>query len=359
MRRRAATLGRVTEKAGPKRASWVAVAALAALAACRSGAADGKDAPIVDAALAGPAPTHEPADAAAAPVANVRREWDHGTVEERLAAIAVTSSRFARRDLYSWTTRSQVAEVRQSRRLLVARANDGPKSPFVWLVDTLAKKHDDDGAIAALLARDPRFERRRYAWTAGFATVLGLLEKRYGDELVHVRLRPDTIVLRLDPARSPAFVAHDLDDHEVPLADVIADPSRIGAVYHVRRGTDVPSPFREYVIVSEGAVLGYGIGTAHVRAEIDAEKRLVRELGTRTEATSRKTPRSSRDRARSFDHELGAGASLAERWDRALAFPIVRYELSAARLDDVVSALEGYHATSPPIESPSPGALDD
>ena len=194
-------------------------------------------------------PVDQPKEAG--PRSSIGPAWDTGTIHDRLLALAVTDTTYARRDLFSWTTRHQIAELRQRKRLLVATSNEGAKSPFVWLVESLARRTDETGALANLLANDARFSRRRYAWSCAYPTVLGLAEKRYGDELLHVRLARDAVIVRLDPSQSPPFAARDFEGHEVSVATLLAAPSRIGAIFHVRSGVDVPAPFLSLIHISE------------------------------------------------------------------------------------------------------------
>jgi len=277
--------------------------------------------------------------------------WDTGTIDDRLSALAVTNSTYARRDLFSWTTRRQIVDLRERKRLLVATSNEGAKSPFVWLVESLARRNDETGALANLLANDVRFSRRRYAWSCAYATVLGLAEKRYGDELLHVRLAQDAVVVRLDPSQSPPFAARDFEGHEVSVATLLAAPSRIGAIFHVRSGVDVPAPFREMVLVNEDQIERYGAGTPPVHSEVRAEARLLRDLLASPDVPSTRLARPSRMRAKVFMNDLSPGSTLGERWDRTLAFPIPRYELDAHDLQETLSALEAFHADLDPIES--------
>jgi hypothetical protein len=337
----------------------VSLFAVAIASACRtespSGAGSRIDRPDGSSQIRS-APTHseppvdQPKDAG--PQRSIGPAWDTGTIHDRLMALAVTDSTFARRDLFSWTTAHQVAELRERRRLLVATSNDGAKSPFVWLVESLARRTDETGALAKLLATDERFSRRRYAWSCAYPTVLGLAEKRYGDELLHVRLGRDAVVVRLDPTQNPPFVARDFDGHEVPVAALLAAPARIGAIFHVRSGVDVPAPFREVVLVNEDQIERYGAGTPPVHAEVRAEARLLRDLLASPDVPSSLHPaRPARMRARVFVGVPSPGAALGERWDRTLAFPIPRYELDAHRLHETLAALEAFHSDLPALES--------
>ena len=340
------------------------VVLVAGFFACRSGTDSASLADASGSGAASTASTPTPSRAVEAPAVakarTVRVAWDEGTVTARLQALAMTEASYAKRDVYSWTTRAQIDALRTSGKLLVAKSTDGAKSPFVWLLESLARQPGDTGALATILTTDTRFERRRYAWTAAYATVLGLLDKRYGDELVHVKLRPDAVYLSLDPSRVPALSATDLEGKPVTLAGLVADPSRIAAIYHVRKGLDVPSPFREIVLVNEEAIVAYGVGTPRVVAELEAEKRLLRDLAALPDVEARThAPRRARERAKHFDSAAPANAKMVEHWDRSLAFPIPRYELDGAHLRDVLAALEGAHVATPPIEVPTLGATDD
>jgi hypothetical protein len=260
----------------------------------------------------------------------------------------VNDDGWARRDLLTWTTAPQVEAMRASRVVLVATANaGGPPSPFVWLVARLSRQAGPAGAIGALLSKDPRFLRRRYAWTVAFATVLGLSGKRYGNELVAVRLRAGALVVSLAPERDPPIAVRDLEQREVPLDQAVAQADRIGAVYHVRTGKDVPVPFREYVLVNEQAIERWAVGTPDLRAEVEAEAALLRDLRAAVE----RAPPGPRVGG-PFDAwwHVDAAAPLRTLWEGTLAFRNDRYVLSTDRLATAISALEEYGRATPELE---------
>jgi hypothetical protein len=251
-------------------------------------------------------------------------------VRTRLGAWRVADDNWAQRTVYSWTTQEQVDALRASHVLLVATATTrGPPSPFVFLIDPLSRLQNPTGALAKLLASDARFTKRRYAWRAAYATVLGLATHRYGNQLVGIALRPDAWIVSLDPSRAPALHVRDLEQHEVAIADALAHPERIAAVYHVRSGTDVPVPFREYVLVNETAIERWAIGTPDVRAEVSAETTLLRDLRG----------------------ELARDAgTLAPQWKATMAFENARYRtLDAPHLDAILAGLGDYDAAQPEL----------
>jgi hypothetical protein len=273
--------------------------------------------------------------------------WASGSVSDRLYALRVNDDNWARRDLVTWTTPQQVDALRSSRVLLVATAyTRGPPSPFVWLLSKLAGRKGALGALAGALSTDARFSRRRYAWSAGYATVLGLAAKRYGDELVQVRLREDALVVAIAPEREPPISVRDLEQHEVHLERAIEQAARIGAVYHVRTGKDVPARFREYVLVNEAAIERWSVGTPSLHAEVEAEVALLRDLLAQIGSTPAARPSGPLE---AWQH-VGTGDPLRALWEGTLAFQNDRYLLDAPRLSAAIEALEEYDRGAPLLE---------
>ena len=281
-------------------------------------------------------------DAAALPAPR----WAKGAVADRLYALRVTDDNWARRELVTWTTPQQIDALRSSRVLLVATAyTRGPPSPFVWIIAKLARRTGALGALAGVLSSDARFSRRRYAWSAGYATVLGLASKRYGNELVAIRLREDTLVAAIAPERDPPISVRDLEQHEIPLDRALAEVARIGATYHVRTGKDVPKRFREYVLVNETAIERWAVGTPDIHAEVEAEAALLRdlkaELGSAPPAIEHIEHIEHRGPLEAWRH-VDAQSPLRALWEGTLAFQNDRYLLDAQRVDAALEAVEAY-----------------
>ncbi|MFY0541323.1 hypothetical protein [Nannocystis pusilla] len=187
---------------------------------------------------------------------------------------AVHHDDFARRVLYTWTTPPQIDALRRSRRLLVADSDVGERSPYLRALDGLVDAHP----LAAILRDHPGHRRRRYAWTSPFATALGLGERRYGDALVRIDLAEDALVVGFRPHAAEPFVLEDMSGEPVDLAVALADPGRIGAVYHVRDGPADPIAFREYIVCNESQVAAWSVATPDIRARLDAELALLESL---------------------------------------------------------------------------------
>lgn len=347
----------------PRLSRWIALAGLGAsvaiscgpprdaqppVAAAEATAPDAAAAPVDAGEVEAQAPPPEPSVSAAAAATAPPPAWASGSVSDRLFALRVTDENWARRDLVTWTTPAQVDTLRASKALLVATAyTRGPPSPFVWIVSKLSRHPGPDGAIAGMLSSDSRFAKRRYAWSAGYATVLGLGSKRYGTELVAVRLREDALVVGITPERDPQISVRDLQQREIPLDQAVAQAARIGAVYHVRTGKDVPSRFREYVLVNEAEIERWAVGTPDLHAEVAAEAALLgdlaRDLGSTPPDPAARGPFEAWRR-------VDPTSPIRALWEGSIAFQIDRYRLDAARVGVAVDALEDYDRAAPALE---------
>jgi len=263
------------------------------------------------------------------------------TVLDRLMARAVYHDDFARPVLYTWTTAVQIAALRADRRLLVAeaRAGAGPSAYVLGLsrvVHTEAAGHE----LAALLLGHDGLRRRRYAWTSPFATTMGLGPYRYGDALVRVELDARAVIVRFRPGDPEPFAAVDVAGNPVPLAELIADPGRIAAVYHVRDGPREQVGFREYVLCNEARIAAWSIATPEIRAVVDDDLELLAALrggsmawlpaaAVRTAATTAWS--TARERP-----------TLLDGWHASLAFDNPRYKPTVGNFAAILAAMRGY-----------------
>jgi hypothetical protein len=252
------------------------------------------------------------------------------SLEERLDARRITDADFVRRRLYSWTTPQQVEQLRESGVLLRV----GPRSsPYSRLLDELAANHQAAAALRELRAR-------RYAWPSPFATVLGRGPRRYGTTLVAIDLSDDAQIVRLDPSADPPLSTFDMRGAEVEL-----DPSRVGAVFHVRTESGTPARFREYIVVNETMVDSWEVSTAAIVAQLDSDIALLEALRVPFAALADEeqrwpaAPRWRRDVSRS---------TLVTRWHQTLAFDNVRYRPTSGNLDAIIEALRAHVLAGPP-----------
>src|SRR5580704_4112095 len=81
---------------------------------------------------------------------------DQDTLDARLRARAIADDDFFRTVLYTWTTTTQIANLRASGRLLVATASSGTMvSPFNRSLPGLATSSRPGAVLARLLATHP------------------------------------------------------------------------------------------------------------------------------------------------------------------------------------------------------------
>ncbi|PCC67819.1 hypothetical protein SAMN02745121_02455 [Nannocystis exedens] len=256
---------------------------------------------------------------------------------------AVHHDDFARRVLYTWTTPAQIDALRRSRRLLVADGGVGERSPYLRALDRLVEAHP----LAAILRDHPGHRRRRYAWTSPLATTLGLGERRYGDALVRIDLAGDALVIGFRPHAAEPFVAQDMSGRTVDLAVALADPGRIGAVYHVRDGPDDPIAFREYVVCNESQVAAWSVATPEIRAHLDAELALLESL--RRGDLAHLPPAAVRSPAVGVWATAPREPTPLDRWHARLAFDNERYRPTPVNLAAVAAALRGYDPAGEPL----------
>lgn len=323
------------------RLAWIAVV----VAACSTSRAPWVPPPSAprDAASgeAGPAPS-SPAPTGDGAIA----------IDATLDALAVDDADFYRPVLYTWTTPAAIADLRASRQLLVATATSGRfVSPFNRALARTAARPGPGRDLARLLTTEPALLRRRYAWPAPFATVMGLGPRAYGNALVKIELAPEAWIGRFAPAEPDPFRFVDGAGRVVPAAEVLAAPARVAAIFHVRAEATQPLPFREYVVVNEAMVASWSIATPAIRDELARERALVAALA----GPARELPL-----AEVMAPTAPAWAARARRptllarWRSAMAFDNVRYRLGPPQLAAIVAALDAYDGSGEPLEVTAP-----
>jgi hypothetical protein len=302
------------------------------------------------------APSSDRPAAAAVPVA---RRDPAISLEADIDRHAVGADDFVRLELYTWTTPAQIEALRAGGPLLVADAQAGGRpTPYRHLLAAMAHERRPGHALAAVLQRTPALARCRYAWPSPFATVLGLGSQRYGEALVRIRLRRDTVIARVDPTADPPWTLRDGEGRPVGEDEALAEPTRIGAVYHLRVDDEVGIEFREYVLCNAAMIEAWEVGTPAIAERVATERRLVLDLSQGPFAA---LP-DAQARWHAWPQWLDAGPppSWPSRWHRALAFDNVRYRPTPANLDALAQALADYDPTPPALVWPQPpGAAPD
>jgi hypothetical protein len=249
----------------------------------------------------------------------------------RLATLAVTDGNYYRSVLYTWTSPAQVAALRQSRVLLTATtATGGFVSPFLRELAVTAT-HDGPGKdLARLLLTDPALSRRRYAWPAPYATVLGVGARSYGTSLIQVDLRDDAWIGRYEATAANPFEFVDSTNAVVSTSEVLAHPERIGAIFHVR--IEDGAAIREYVICNAAMLAGWSVATQDIQDELDRD---IAMLGA-------------------IARVRGSQPTWLADWHASLAFDLERYQPTPAALATLATGLGAYDPAGEPLEVMNP-----
>ncbi len=200
-----------------------------------------------------------------------------------LDAAQVDDQHFAKSTLYTWTTVDQIDELRAAvpTKQLLSRAMS-QMGTTEYELDARANPEP----FARLLVGDD-YQRVRFAWTAGWPTVLGLGDVRYGAHLIEVKFKPEAVFARVTSSGPIRFL--DRSQHAVLEADVRAHPERLAAVLHVRLGKpDDPRRYREYVIVNETMIEEWSYGTMELTNLVATDRRNVGSLQLLLEGDTKK-----------------------------------------------------------------------
>ena len=280
-----------------------------------------------------------------------------------LAGREIVHVDFARKTLWSWTKVEGARWLcrQEPPRLLRWKIHDRPPDVSYYDVHLRGTR---DRALGKLLSSPP-FDRVRYAWPNAWGASLGLDGERYGDQLVRIVLRDDAIVARFVPTTDdglsgaadegnpyrfglPEWSFFDLSGREVAREVVLADPSKLAAVYHLS-STRTPSDehghrafagYRELALINEAMIAEWSLAGDEVLAALHDARVIVQAL----------SDEGAVPRARDDDQEFlgrtmlewgarGGGvdrAPLEARWFLTLPFPRPQYR----DLGAIVSSLD-------------------
>jgi len=231
-----------------------------------------------------PAPTNEAAVAATDNTAEVLAKLD---------PYIVTPPKIARKTLYTWTTLDQIEELAKDRILLTR--TDSPKFGASYFEQVLHVRAETTKDPLAKLLRTNAYARARFAWSAPWATLLGIGGESYGEELIEITLKPEAWIVAMYSS-NPAFEVFDLEGRKIPNKDALAHPERIAAVYFEHdqpargyaasiAGPEERAAYREYIVCNESMVASWSTRTDAIRKEItdsaDALEALAKNLAER------------------------------------------------------------------------------
>jgi hypothetical protein len=260
----------------------------------------------------------------------------------------------ARRELFTWTTAEQAQELRAGSVLMTRTEREGLGPGYAMQALTELASHSstdpiqaDSIALAGLLA-GPAFSKARYAWSEPWATRVGWPGETYGDKLVRLVLRQEAWLARF---WSGTIDVVDMNNAPVAVADVLAHPERLAGVFFVRdSGAGGPNcsgsfrggndGYREFIIGNEAMIEEWSLGTAEIRARLEADIALVQEFFERI----RPCPVRSDPRDWNIDvlctWPSPPDLSELDTYERSLAIPSAGYIPAAQPLVSLIEALQ-------------------
>jgi hypothetical protein len=211
---------------------------------------------------------------------------------------------FGKKVFYSWTTPSQIKELRGDDDFL-SRSESPTKGKALYdiiLSDTAFDKYP----MATILRRE-QFAKKRFAWIDGWATVMGWEGENYGDQLLKITLKDSAIVVAFYPycdAPDSTFGKHfaysDANGNRLSEKYVLQHQNQIAAVYFsaIKIGSRTQTEgsykpkkmdsteihYREYIICNEKMIEHWEYGTPSVKKKMNEEINFLNELSTYAKA---------------------------------------------------------------------------
>lgn len=262
----------------------------------------------------------------------------------------------ARRELFTWTTAEQAAEIRAGSVLMTRSEREGlgPGYAMEVLAELGATMPSDpllaDAAALAALLSGPAFEKARYAWSEPWATRVGWPGEDYGDQLVRLVLRPEAWLARY---RAGQLDVVDMNNAPVTLADALAHPERLAGVYFVR-DTSAGGPrcggsfqggadgYREFIIGNEAMIEEWSLGTSEIRARLESDIALLQAFFDRIRVcpSDQNGYAWNSDVVCAWDNEPPTTYSELGAYQAALAIPSLNYLPEIKALAALIEALD-------------------
>ena len=258
----------------------------------------------------------------------------------------------ARREFFSWTTDEQAAELRRDQVLFTRseRPGIGPGYAFEFLEKFAQDATQPEQAMLASLIGGQLFAKARFAWTEPWATRMGWPGEVYGGNLLRVVLKPEAWVAVV---RGGSLSVFDQQNQSVSLADALAEPTRLGAIYYEKDafaggpncgGSFVfgGSGYREFILGNLAMVEEWSLGTQQIRDRLSAN---IQQLSTFLERF-RGCPVTGSALQWNLDvvcawSRSGAARTELEAYERSLAIPSDNYLAVPERLATMIETLQG------------------
>jgi hypothetical protein len=259
------------------------------------------------------------------------------------------------RVFYSWTTDEQVAELRAGTELF--SRSERPGQGRGLLFDSLAAYAEAGGTDEAMLAgtlANQVFAKARYAWPNPWATVLGFPGETYGNQLLKIELTAEAWIAFFDGHGLAVF---DAENKLVPIESALANPQRIGAIFHITSGEAGSAycgtfssggvGFREFALGNIAMVARWSLATDEIAerlhrdiAELQAFEAQLVCLGDTSSWSS--------DVSCAWTRNYFPTGMLAN-YDFALGLPSELYRPNASNIEALIATLEASLPTGEPL----------
>jgi len=263
------------------------------------------------------------------------------------------AERVATRELFSWTTDEQAASLRRDRSLFTP--SEPPDLGTDYAFDVFARVAADgssrEQAELAKVLGSERFANGRYAWSEPWATRMGWPGEDYGDNLLRIVLKPEAWVVVFKAGELSVF---DLQNQSVAVAQALATPSRLGAIYYQRDafsggpGCDGgfffgSGGYREFIVGNLEMVEEWSLGTQQIRDRLSTNIAQLSTFFERTRACPLVANAEQWNPSVVCDWEQPLAAEISElsAYEHALSIPSDNYLVVPGRIATLIDTLQG------------------
>jgi hypothetical protein len=264
---------------------------------------------------------------------------------------AIDYTMLFRRELYTWTSDEQIAELREGRVLLTRTEREGLGPGYAFeAIAAIARQGDGPmNRVAAHLA-GPAFARARYAWPHPWATRMGWPGETYGDNLIRILLREDAWLARVEAGTIRVV---DARDRPVPLEAALANPERIALIFFQKDASfggpvcsgsfsgEGENGYREYIVGNEAMIEEWSIATPAILQKLETDIALLREFLRRIRECPPATDAFYWNRFVSCGWGRADPLSELSAYEEALAMPSEYYLPAPAAIEALIATLEG------------------
>jgi hypothetical protein len=262
-----------------------------------------------------------------------------------------------RRELYSWTTDEQIAELREGEVLLTRTEREGLGPGYAFdVIAGIAEAGDEAiNQLAAYLSGDA-FATARYAWPQPWATRMGWPGESYGNNLLRIVLREDAWLVAVANGTLRVF---DAQANTVPLQEALATPERIAVIFfekdHSAGGPICGSfvgggnGYREFIVGNEAMIEEWSVATADILQKLESDLQLLEQFLERIRDCPPGDDPVQWNLNVCCSWGFGAGVSEQAAYEQSLAMPSPYYLPAPAEMVALIETLESARFEPDPL----------